>query len=363
MTRALLLFALLSLCASCMSTTYTGYNFDEEFTAANAQEHVGKANAEIAAGETEIALDRLIELHNTTSVSPATRKEAGELLEFTLTNLVDQLLVEGEAERLKRLFNLELPPRLRVMAGVAAGQAYLDDSERVKSFKMLRKVEDTFPMHHLRLPAGDMLLELGISLALDDSSWFFIFHPNPDRALEVLNFMVLNYPFHSGCDRAYAALADLYEAQNWTERAIQNLEDLVAFHPSSPLAPRAEARIPLLRLHSLVRSDNDRNEAILARDEAANWLNRYPGHELEPDVRALLSECSMRLVDNDLVVAQYYIRIDESYGAKLHAERAWREAQLLGDMERVGSAEALYATLGLEVPAPTAGPNPLAGTN
>ena len=363
MTRVFLSIALLLLSASCISTTYTGHDFDEDFTPVNAPEHVLKAKAEIADGEMEIALDRLIELHQTPSLDPATRKEAGELLEITFLTLVDHLLEVNSPARLKRLFNLELPPRLRVTAGVAAGRAYLDDDERVKSFKMLRKVEQTFPMHHLRVPAGDLLLEAGISLATDTSTWFLIFSPAQDRGMEVLDFLVLNYPSHPGCDRAYAALADLYENARWHERAIQNLEDLVAFHPNSPLASRAEARIPLLRLERLLRNDNDRNEVLRAREEAAAWLTRHPGDELETDVRALLLKCSERLVENDLVTARYYLRIDESYGATLHAERAWKEAQLIGSSYLTGQAEALFQKLGTEAPVLAVGPTPLAGSN
>ena len=362
MKRVFLSLALL-LSASCISTTYTGHDFDEAFTQTNAPEHVAKAQAEVADGEMEIALDRLIELHQTPSLDPATRKDAGELLEVTLLTLVDELIEVESPARLKRLFNLELPPRLRVTAGVAAGRAYLNDGERVKCFKMLRKVEQTFPLHHLRMPAGDLLLESGLSLATDDSTWFFLFSPAKDRGMEVLDFMVLNYPSHPGCDRAYAALADLYEVARWHERAIENLEDLVAFHPNSPLAARAEARIPLLRMERLLRDDNDRNEVLRAREEAAAWLTRHSGHELEPDVRALLSQCSSRLVENDLVTARYYLRIDESYGATLHAERAWKEAQLIGDVDRTSQAEAMFERLGTEPPAMTTGPMPLSTSN
>ncbi|MFT6041615.1 MAG: hypothetical protein ACI9C2_001786 [Gammaproteobacteria bacterium] len=363
MIRALLSACLLLVSASCITTTYTGYAFDEDFTPANAAGHVETAKEEIAAGDMEIALDRLIELHQTPSLDPVTRKEAGELLEVTLLTLVDQLLEAEHPARLKRLFNLELPPRLRVTAGVAAGRAYLNDDERVKCFKMLRKVEQTFPLHHLRMPAGDQLLEAGLSLAVDDSTWFLFFSPAKDRAIEVLDFMVLNYPFHAGCDRAYAALADLYEESRWYERSIQNLEDLVAFHPTSPLAARAEARIPLLRLERLLRDDNDRNEVLRAREESAAWLSRYSDHELAPDVRLLMLECSTRLVENDLVTARYYLRIDESFGAQLHAERAWKEAQLITDELRIGEAEAMFETLGTEPPELTVGPMPLSSAN
>lgn len=339
-----LLLALFSLAfASCISTTYTGHKFDEPFTLETAPEHIQEAEAEIAAGETEVALDRLIELHQTSSIDPADRKVAGQLLNDTCMQLIGQLVEEEHPSRLKRIFNLDLPPRLRVEAGIAAARAYLNDGERVKCFKMVRKVEDKFPMHHLRMQAGDLLLEAGLSLAHDDSKWFLFFSPAKDRALETLDFMVLNYPFHPGCDQAYQALAQLYEDAAWQERAIRNYEDLVAFQPDSPLAPEAEARIPLLRLEQMERADNDRSEMVRARDEAAAWLERYPGHPLEEPVRGVLADAERMLIENDLINARFYLRVHEPFGASLHAKRALEEAQIADDADLITEASGVVA--------------------
>jgi len=326
--RALLAVALLA--TSCVTTTYTGHSFDEAFDRGTAPAHIQSALAEIEAGETEVALDRLIRLHQTPSIAPVDRKVAGDLLNSTCVTLIGELEEAGKAGRLKRIFKLEVPPRLRIEAGIAAAQAYLDDEERVKCFRQVRSVEDAFPMHHLRMQAGDLLLQTGLSLATDNSRWFLFFSPARDRALEVLDYMVLHYPFHPGCDLAYQALGELYEAADWDYRAIARYEDLVAYHPDSNLAPVAEARVPLLRLAQMDRSDYDRHEVLRAREEAASWLGRYPDHELAGEVGALVIDASRRLVENDLNVARFYLRVDEAYGARLHAERAREEAEIQG---------------------------------
>ncbi|MDF1797791.1 MAG: hypothetical protein P1V81_01330 [Planctomycetota bacterium] len=331
--RALLAFALLA--TSCVTTTYTGHSFDEAFDRETAPAHIESARAEIESGQTEIALDRLIRLHQTPSIAPVDRKVAGDLLNTTCVTLISELKDAGQASRLKRIFKLEVPPRLRIEAGIAAAQAYLDDEERVKCFRQVRAVEDAFPMHHLRMQAGDLLLQTGLSLATDDSRWFLFFSPARDRALEVLDYLVLHYPFHPGCDLAYQALGELYEAADWDYRAIARYEDLVAYHPNSVLAPVAEARVPLLRLAQMDRSDYDRHEVLRAREEAASWLNRYPDHELAGEVAGLVTEASRRLVENDLDVARFYLRVDEAFGARLHAERAREEAGIQG-LEELG---------------------------
>lgn len=336
---------LLSLClalASCQST-YTGHSFDQPFERGTAEYHVEQASAEVETGQLDIALDRLARLHATPSIDPALRKRAGQLLNDTCVALVEDLLERGDPERLESIYALELPPRLRVEAGIAAARAYLNDGERVKSFKTVRKVERKFPLHHLRMPAGDILLEAGLSLAADDSKWFLIFSPAKDRALETLDFMVLNYPFHPGCDQALYALAKLYEDASWAERAITNYEDLAAFHPKSPLAPEALARIPLLRLEQMERADNDRTAVVRARDEALAWLEKHPGHELTEPVRELFAEAERRLVQNDLVVARFYLRVDEPFGAELHARRALEEAEYAQAPDLIAEARSVLA--------------------
>ena len=340
---------LLALClaltfASCQATTYTGHSFDLEFDRATAPTHIAAAQAEIDAGQLEVALDRLFELHQTPSLDPADREVAGDLLNGTCVELIGILGDEVRPGRLKRIFNLEVPPRLRVEAGIAAAKAYLEDGERVKSFRQVRAVEDAFPMHHLRMQAGDLLLATGLDLAADDTTWFLFFSPARDRALEVLDFLVIHYPFHPGCDQAYQTLGLLLEATDWDYRAIARYEDLVAYHPDSPLAGEAEARIPMLRLDQMDRDDYDRHEVLRAREEAAAWLQRYPGHPLTGEVEALLGDAAVRLVRGDLVVSRFYLEVEQAFGARLHAERALREAELLGDLDLLAEADELLAT-------------------
>ena len=331
------------LLASCAATTYTGHDFDEEFDRTTAPTHIAAAQTEIAEGDLEVALDRLIELHQTPSLDSADRAVAGELLNTTCVRLIGDLTAESKAGRLKRIFRLEVPPRLRVEAGISAARSYLDQGERVKSFRQVRSVEDAFPMHHLRMQAGDLLLAAGLDLAEDDTTWFLFFSPARDRAIEVLDFLVLNYPFHPGCDRAYQKLGQLYEVSGWDYRAIARYEDLVAYHPESPLAGDVEARIPMLRLLQMDRDDYDRHEVLRAREEAASWLGRYPGHRLTADVEALLDDAAGRLVRGDMEVARFYLKIDQAFGARLHAERALREAGLLGDEDLAAQADELLA--------------------
>lgn len=340
MTR-LLLPLLLLLVTGC-ATTYTRHSFDQPFDRSTAEHHIDAAAAEYEAGELDVAIDRLVKLQNTPSIEPSLRKRAGQLLNDTCVRLIDELLAAGEPELLERVYALEMPPRLRVEAGIAAARAFLDEGERVQCFKTVRKVEREFPLHHLRLPAGDLLLEAGLSLAADDTTWFLFFSPARDRALESLEFMVLNYPGHPGCDQALFALAQLYVDASWSQRAITNYSDLVAFYPNSPLAPEAQARIPLLRLEQMELPENDRTEVVRSRDEAQAWLERYPDHALAPAVRSVFDEAERRLVLNDLVVARFYLRIDEPFGAELHARRALEEAEYAGQPELIAEAQSVF---------------------
>ena len=106
----------------------------------------------------------------------------------------------------------------------------------------------------------------------------------------------------------------------------------------------AEARIPMLRLDQMDRDDYDRHEVLRAREEAAAWLQRYPGHPLTGEVEALLGDAAVRLVRGDLVVSRFYLEVEQAFGARLHAERALREAELLGDLDLLAEADELLAT-------------------
>lgn len=318
----------------------------------NALRHLDLARAELAAGDIDTALDRLLALHAEIGLAPEHRVTTDALLE----EAADRTLAEGggsspDVDELEDLYSLDLPPRLKARAGVHTARALLEAGRRVPCFKMIKRLEQTLPGHPERALAGDVLGRCGFALVDDPGRYWLLFHYR-SRGIEALEFLVLAYPFDHRAAEAYATLARVYEEEDEIDSAIERCEDLVLFHPESPLAVEAAAKLAKLRLHRLERDDFDRGELELARAEAEGWLERHAGHPLEQDVRSTLARADARLAASDLMLARFYARIDDPRGARLHAERAVLEALAGGERELADQAQVFLASLPTEPVAP-----------
>jgi hypothetical protein len=103
-----------------------------------------------------------------------------------------------------------------------------------------------------------------------------------------------------------------------------------------------------MRLLVLTSPEYDRRELVRARSELELWIAKHATTapaELTEHVRLDLADCLGRLIDNDLVVARFYQRIDKDFGARYHAERAREVAQRAGDEGALERVEDLLATL------------------
>ncbi len=305
--------------------------------------HLELAGEEVAAGEYETAIDRLLPVRELQGISPESRRRMESLLAEAVLHL---LAPESGCDSgdLRRLFRLELAPSLRARVGVAAAERMLEEGSRIDCYKMIKKVEDEIPNHSERALAGDVLARAGLSLARDDRRYLLI-RRYESRGMAALELLVMDYPFESRCDEAYAELARIYEERRDLDLAIERNEDLLYYHSESPFATAAEARLPYLRLKRLKRDSYDRGEMLRAKREVEQWLARHPGHELEGWVHGVRAECLRRLASSDLILARYGERIDNTFGARMHAERALEEATEAGAEKEAAEARALLDSL------------------
>jgi tetratricopeptide (TPR) repeat protein len=267
------------------------------------------------------------------------------LLERAAEARIEQLSLPGsDPDELADMLELELPRQIAVTAAIRAARMMFEQGDRMDAYRLIKKTDTKFPLHHERIAAGDLLYEVGASLAADKSSFLGMFKMTDD-AQEVLEYLILYYPWAAECDRAYATLAAIYEDEEEWELAIERHEKLVLNHPGSDLRVTSQAAVPRLRLASLRSPEYDRGEMLHAKSELEEWLRSYPGHEFENHVRLLLSDCMRRLSDNDLIVARFYRTVDNEYGARRHAERALEEARAAQDEERARAAEEFVASL------------------
>jgi tetratricopeptide (TPR) repeat protein len=307
---------------------------------------IERARKDLAAGRTESALDWMRAASAAKNLPTDQREEVQRVLEQAAGKRISELSAPGQdPEALADLVDLELPRQLAVEAGLAAARAQIANGNRMDAFRLLRKLDKKFPLHHEKQTAGDLIVEIGLALAKQHKS-FLIFYSTDSQAEDVLEYAILEHPWARRGDEAHKVLAELYIHHHDLDLAIDRLEKLVLDHPDSELRPAAQALIPELRLRLLRSPEMDRGTLLKAKEELERWLDTHPPeHELAAHVGVQLGDCLRRLCDSDLSIAGYYVTIDNPFGARFHARRAIEEARDAGDAERMSRAQAMVDAL------------------
>lgn len=325
-----------------------------EIDRANSGEQLDLAEADVRAGAYARALERLAEVHELSGLEPDLRAREQRLIDEAARGQFAEL-VDASADELLELYDSELPDSVRARAGVLAAERMLAEDRRITAFRQVKKVDDALPGHPERALAGDVLARAGLALIQDDRRYNLLFRYR-SRGIQALEYLLVHYPLEPRCPEAYFALSEVYEREGDFDQAIDRSEELLLYHPDSPYAPAASARLPYLRLCRLGRDDYDRGELLRARGELAAWLERYPGHELAGWVGDLVRECQGRLVRSDLYLAGYYERVQAPAGQRLHAGRARALALEAGLEEEAAAAERLLAAFEEDLTGPEAAP-------
>ncbi len=345
--RTLPWLALAALALGCRSQPFG------EIDRANARAHIDQAEADVAAGDFQRALEHLAEVHEVGGLDPDLRAREQRLIDAAARGRFAEL-AEAPADEVEELFASDLPERVRARAGILTAERMLAEERRISAYRMIKKVDKQLPGHPERVLAGDVLARAGLSLIRDDGRYNLLFRYRP-RGVQTLEYLVLHYPLEPRCPEAYFALSEVYEDRGDLDEAIERTEELLLYHPESPYARAASARLPYLRLCRLQRDDYDRGELLRAEAEITAWLERNPGHELEAWVRELQLECQTRLVRSDLYLAGYYRKTEVPVAIQLHAARARGLALEAGLEREAAAAQALLAELPIQ---PGAGPAP-----
>ncbi len=304
-----------------------------------------RAREDLAAGRTERALQWMRSAAAANGLPTEMREQVQTLMEEAAERRIGELSTPGaDPQDLADLVDLDLPRQLAVTAGIQSARRMNELGEPMDAYRLVKKLDSKYPLHHERAEAGELLGDIGMSLSKNHSHFLF-FYNRQDDAQEVLEYLILNYPRAPRCDEAYAALSRIYSDEREWFLAIDRLERLVLNHPTSPLCAASQADIPRLRLLSIESPEYDRSAMLRARRELEEWLRAYPGHELEPKVRLDLTDCLRRLSDGDRIIAAFYNRVHNSYGARRHAQRAIEEAHQAGDEERARRAESFLESL------------------
>ncbi len=345
MSPRLVPFVLAALTLGSCSSINKPIDWDKARSPADVSLRIEQAREDLANGRTERALRKLRGSRDVRGLSTELRDELESLLEEVAERRIGELSgADARPRELADMVELGLPNQLAVAAGVRAARLYLERGREYKAYKLLVDLEDRYPRHHGKIEAGAVLIEAGLALADDPSSFLGLFTGRSD-GIQILEYAVLTYPADRRCDEAYFKLAELYEQDRLWALARERHEDLRLWHPDSPFAAISEAMIPRLRLRALKSPEYERRDLLKARYELESWLRSHAGHEIEPDVKLDYADCLGRLVLNDLSVARFYRRIEQYFGARLHAERALADSRAAGNQELIESAEKVLSSL------------------
>ena len=337
-THLLLSLLLMSVGSSCSSLNFIGRRSTSLEDAAAV---LSAAEQAITRGDHKRALRDLEGLFYLEGLPTSQRTRAAQLFAAAAEEEIKRLAQSTDgAEELADFVNEELPREVAVSAGIASARAYIERGEADEGWKILRRLDERFPLHHERAAAGRLLVECGLALSRDDRSWW-IFWSARDEGMACLEYLVLNHPAEPRCDEAYTRLGELYSEDNLRLLAIERYSDLVLYHPLSRLRAGAQARIPMLRLELLDSPEYDRNGLILALTELDDWVIRFPNHPMSDEVLESRLDCLRRLSASDLGIARFYEKIGNTEGRLYHAERARELAQSAGDASLSDAASVL----------------------
>jgi hypothetical protein len=356
---------LLAGCGSLGSSSVPGV--PKRYRAHEVEAAVALAESELATpGGAEVALARLSVASKTGGVPAALRGRLQRSLDAAAEARLTELAGEGGSPReLEDMLDLDLPRDLSVRAGIAAADLFLQEGERMKCYRLLKRLDQEYPFHSERQAAGSLVFAAGRSLALDRGRYGLLFHYRT-LAPEVLEYFTDNYPQTRakvtddarGADgaprgrllgpEAFQLLAQHYERNKRIDLAIERHEDLVLFYPGVPEVITSRAAIPRLRLADQASPEYDRRELERARKELLDWQADYrqtADLALIETVELELTDCIRRLADNDLVVARFYRRVKNFEGAEYHARRALEQARDGEDESQIEEAEGLLADI------------------
>ncbi len=338
-----LLLTWLALLASC-SSSGGKERIPPRFTVEEVPAAIEASKADLEAERWEKALERLRSAKNTPNLGAEQRQNVQRVLETAAQEVIDH---SDDPGHLQGLMDVDIPRPLAVAAGIRAARLLFEDGERMKAFRLIRRLDSKFPQHPQKMEAADLLFQIGADLAADDGHYALIFSHSAN-APQVLEYLVLNHPSAPRGDEALWLLVTLYVNDKQVNLAIEKCQDLLLWFNDSPYAVRGQAQIPHLRLRGLTSPEYDRTEMQRARVELQVWIQDHAGGrdvDLEDQVRRDLTDSIRRLADNDLVVARFYARVKSYEGARYHALRALSLAQEGQDPGQVTEAEELLESL------------------
>ena len=239
--------------------------------------------------------------------------------------------------------------------------ATLHTGEPWEAYLVTERFPDLYPHSELRSSIAELEYEIGCALQRRDSSFLF-FYSDRRGARTVLEHLITRHPDHDRVPDALRRLGDMaYEDQLYL-LAQERFRDLMRRYPDSewvvsragPTGGYARFKFAMSIVAGLEGPDYDLDQMEQASRELRDYLQSNPEN---PDLVATAAAALDKLVEwraeRHLQIADFYHRIDNAPGRRLHLEYATVE-------ELAGTAAGGLARAQLEA-LHTAGAYPEAG--
>jgi len=142
-------------------------------------------------------------------------------------------------------------------------------------------------------------------------------------AEEVFKMLEEEYPESELMAKARISRADcLFQLKEY-DKATQEYERFLSFHPLHPDAGLARFRIALSYYKQTLKIDRDQSYTIKALEAFERLLKEYPKSIFAQEAREKASECKSRLLKHDLYVIRFYLKTGSYKAARGRLQEIW----------------------------------------
>jgi outer membrane protein assembly factor BamD len=145
-------------------------------------------------------------------------------------------------------------------------------------------------------------------------------HGRYDTGRLLLQSMINTYPDSEYLSQAKLAIANSYFKQGGISgltEAEAEYKDFITFFPTAPEAPMAEYRAAMCHFRLMGKADRDPSEALQAQHEFKEFLLKYPGDPLMPEVKDRLREVQEVLAEGEYEIAMFYYSQEANKAASM----------------------------------------------
>jgi outer membrane protein assembly factor BamD len=144
------------------------------------------------------------------------------------------------------------------------------------------------------------------------------------RAGEFLDRMEEEYPESSLMAKARLNRADIHFRLTEFDEARAEYERFLNLHPVHAQADLARFRVAMTYFEQILSLDRDQTSTIRALEALERFIKEYPKSPFIPEAREKVSICRLRLAEQDLYVARFYIKTGSYQAARGRLQKIWR---------------------------------------